>query len=171
MATCPECGSEIGSQAHHDGCPEAGQASSATTIAAHPAPSLVDRFVDFLGGRDSAIRIGTYAGAIAALAAAGYFGGLPLLLLVFPLLAGGVVTLTRPRAVQGYVDRFEAWVITRRAAVDLKEGKWARYVAKPCLGGFACIQESTKRIADDFTRTGVRAASYLYFAAVILLTA
>jgi rRNA maturation protein Nop10 len=171
MATCPDCGSGVGSQAHHDGCPETGEASSATTVAAPPALSLVDRFVDFLGGRDSAIRIGTYAGAAAVLAAAGYFGGLPLLLLVFPLVAGGVVALARPSAAQKYMARFEAWVSTRKAAVDLKAGKWARYVAQPCLGGFAWIQEATKRIADDFTRAGVRIASYLYFAAVILLAA
>ena len=171
MATCPECGSEIGSQAHHDNCQEAGHALSAITIATYPDPGVVDRFIDFLGGRDSAIRIATYAGAVAALAAAGYVGGLSLLLLVFPLLAGGVVTLARPGAVKGYVDRFEAWVIARKAAADLKEGKWSRYVAKPCLGGFVYIQEFTKGIGEDFTRTGVRVASYLYFAAVVLLAA
>jgi hypothetical protein len=88
-----------------------------------------------------------------------------------PLVVGIVVSVARPEVAPRWVGGLERWVAAKRAAMQSKRGYLSRWLVRPWLGGLDGIRLWTEGIKDEYTRYGVRAASYLYFSSFVAVAA
>lgn len=165
MSRCPGCGSEPG--IHAADCAAAREHAKVSTsgAAGDAAVSIVDR----LGGQDVVTRIAAYAGGFLLCGVIAWYGGPWLAFLLFPTIAGVVVTLAKPQSVRQAVDKFGAWTSAKAAAAENRTGRTARYFSRPVLSGFGRVEPWTAGITDEFARCGTRLASYFYLWYLILL--
>lgn len=88
---------------------------------------------------------------------------------ISPLIAGGIVALSRPVGVIRYLGRFHNWLwfsSNKQGQAAGKRGFFRKYIVRPINGSLLSMAEWTQGIENEFIRCGVRIASYTYFLAL-----
>lgn len=86
-----------------------------------------------------------------------------------PLIAGGIVALSRPVGVARYLGRFHnwLWLSSNKQVQDAgKKGFFRKYIVRPINGSLLSMARWTQGIENEFIRCGVRIASYIYSLAI-----
>lgn len=95
---------------------------------------------------------------------------IPILLLCLPMILGACVFLFKIKKVVSWEESFNGWVANKRIANGEKTGFVSRWFFRPLLWGLAKIMTSTEQMQDEYVRSAVRTAAYvyiLYFACMV----
>ena len=88
-----------------------------------------------------------------------------ILFLSFPVLLGIIVALAKPLVIVNWTDRLGQWGTTKRTNYSGRKG-FLSYFLRPFFWGLSKIDQWTRNIKSEFTRSGVRVSAYMYFTGI-----
>jgi hypothetical protein len=93
---------------------------------------------------------------------------IPIIILGFPAIIGAVVYFLKYEKAVVWVDSINNWFLRKKETVSQKTGAVSRWFFRPVLWVLAKIMEMTEQTKDQYLRTAIRIASYLYFIGIAL---
>ncbi|MDZ4700989.1 MAG: hypothetical protein SH809_14875 [Rhodothermales bacterium] len=92
-----------------------------------------------------------------------------LILLLLPLVAGGIIAALNSSQTNAVIERIEAWIRARQERASLGTGFFARYVFNPLLWPIVKFCDWTDGFLHQGMKNGARVAAALYFLGLWLL--
>lgn len=93
---------------------------------------------------------------------------IPIIILGFPAIIGAAVYFFKYDNAVSWVESINGWFLRKKEAVSQKTGIVSRWFFRPVLWVLAKIMEMTEQTKDQYLRTAIRIASYLYFIGIAL---
>jgi hypothetical protein len=91
-----------------------------------------------------------------------------LIILGFPAIIGAAVYFFKYDKAVSWVESVNDWFLRKKESVSQKSGGVSRWFFRPVLWVLAKIMEWTEQTQDQYLRTAIRIASYLYFIGIAL---
>lgn len=88
-----------------------------------------------------------------------------ILILISPLLVGGIIAAINANSVNGATEKVEAWSRRTQTKVSTKSGWFYRYIINPLLWTIVKFSDWTDSFTHRGLKNGVRVAATLYFIA------
>ena len=93
---------------------------------------------------------------------------IPIIVLGFPAIIGAAVYFFKYDKAVSWVESVNGWFLRKKESVSQKTGIVSRWFFRPVLWVLAKIMEMTEQTKDQYLRTAIRIASYLYFIGIAL---
>jgi hypothetical protein len=90
------------------------------------------------------------------------------LLLLLPLVIGGIIAAINDSSVAVKIDSFTDWLTSRKSKITPESGKFSRFFIRPFLWAALQVNGFADGVKHDGMKSGIRVASYLYIIGLFL---